>query len=211
MKSIFSNINSSNLARRTFLIATAGIAFAGCATIFSKTTQTVTINSNIQGAEVRIDGNVVGTTPYSGVVKKGSNAKTVLISKEGYQPQQIALNTAINPLLILSIVFWDLGTTDLISGAAWEYSPNSYYVNLIKAGKVSAVTDEIRIKEYAMVKRARLSDPNSEESKNLHAKFFSNKMDLKSFTAKLSELNRLSRSTVEFGESVWKFRDQLGS
>lgn len=184
---------------------------ASCATVFTGTSQTVTINSNVEGAEVRIDGNVVGTTPYSGKIRKGNNAKSVLISKQGYQSQQIALNTAINPVAILSIVFWDIGTTDFLSGAAWEYTPNSYYVNLLKKERSASNLREIRVKEYAMIKRRQLLDPDSTEAQALYAEFFSKHIGFDGFKAKLVKIGTENSSPVGFGENVWKWLETLES
>jgi hypothetical protein len=181
----------------------------GCATVFTGTSQTVSISSNIEGAEVRIDGNMVGTTPYSGKVRKGSGAKTVLISKPGYQSQQISLHSAINPVTIISIVFWDLGTTDFISGAAWEYVPNSYYVNLLKAERSASDTREIRVKEYAMLKYKKIVDPESSEARLLHAEFFASYVSLQSFQRKIRQIDASANSPVGFGESVWKWLEGL--
>ena len=41
------------------------------------------------------------------------------------------LDTKVDLVALLSI-FWDLGTTDLVSGAAYKYGQNSYFVELQK-------------------------------------------------------------------------------
>jgi hypothetical protein len=183
----------------------------GCATVFTGTNQMISINSNVEGAEVRIDGNVVGTTPYSGHVRKASGAKTVLISKPGYQSQQVSLHAAINPVAIMSIVFWDLGTTDFLSGAAWEYTPNSYYVNLLKADRSANSSQEIRVKEYAMVRHRQIVVPNSSEARALHAEFFSTRLSFAAFQKKIAEIDAQSTSTVGFGEGVWSWLEEQRS
>ncbi len=200
------------MPRKLFILfcgLVSALLLASCATVFTGTSQTVTINSNVEGAEVRIDGNVVGTTPYSGKVRKGNSAKSVLITKSGYQAQQISLNTAINPVTIISIVFWDLGTTDFLSGAAWEYSPNSYYVNLLKNEKSTSSARselrEIRLKEYAMVKHRQLLKRDSNEARALYTEFFEKYMVFESFQVKLAEIGAVNSSPVGFGENVWKW------
>src|SRR5947209_864860 len=71
----------------------------GCASIVNGTTQVVTIDSNVRGAEVAVDGMVVGRTPYTGPIKRGSST-TVRVSTAGFQPKTITLSTEVEP------IFW---------------------------------------------------------------------------------------------------------
>lgn len=128
------------------LIAAVLAAFtSSCATIISGTTQAVTIDSNVDGATVNIEGNVVGITPFAGKIPRKKEA-TATITKSGYETQVLTLTTAFNPVAVLSI-FWDYSTTDCLTGACWEYAPNAYYVDL----KPKDVT-ESAYKESATVK-----------------------------------------------------------
>jgi len=52
-----------------------------------------------------------------------------MVELEGYQTVTRNITTKYNPVALLSI-FWDYSTTDLISGAAFEYEPNAYYIKL---------------------------------------------------------------------------------
>ncbi|MFC1589508.1 PEGA domain-containing protein [Pseudomonadota bacterium] len=108
---------------------TGVIALAsGCASVISGTTQSVTIDSNPQGAEVSIDGAYIGATPIT--LKLAKNKKdTVSIKKEGYKSVSRDLTKTFDPVGIINI-FWDLSTTDFITGAAMEYEPNSYFFEL---------------------------------------------------------------------------------
>lgn len=106
-----------------------------CATIITGTTQAVTIDSNMKGADVKIDGNHVGVTPFSGKIRRQKEA-IAMVSMDGYSSQAIPLTSSFNSVAVLNI-FWDLSTTDFITGAVWEYAPSSYYANL----KPSGVTD----------------------------------------------------------------------
>ena len=47
---------------------------------------------------VRIDGNIVGTTPDSGKARKANSAKAALMTRSDCQSRQISLNTGINPV-----------------------------------------------------------------------------------------------------------------
>ncbi|PLA75022.1 PEGA domain-containing protein [Hydrogenovibrio sp. SC-1] len=101
---------------------------SGCATIISGTGQSVTFDSSPQGAEVYIDGAQVGSTPMTLKIEK-SKKDTVMIKKEGYKTLSRDLTKSFDSVALLN-VFWDLSTTDFITGAAMEYEPNSYFFEL---------------------------------------------------------------------------------
>lgn len=100
------------------------------ATIFHGTTQNISINSDPEGAEVYVDGQLMGTTPVTLTLKKGKY-KTIEIRKKCYKPVTLTFQKSFDPVAILNI-FWDLSTTDFLTGALWEYSPNHYFVKLQK-------------------------------------------------------------------------------
>lgn len=195
------------------LLASVGACFMlpGCASVFSGTTDIISINSSVQGAEVSIDGNVVGVTPWAGSIRKGRRAKVVMISKPGYQTQQLVLHTELDPLAIVSVVFWDLGTTDFLSGAAWEYSPKSYYANLLSEKATSQSVRELSIKQYAMVNREKLSSGAGAGAQALYNRYFKDSLSFAQFSAKISMISGESATPVEFGEKVWSWRQGMDS
>ena len=101
---------------------------AGCATVFKGSDQAISFNSEPEGAQVVIDGIPMGMTPTSLSLKK-NKFKTVLFKKDGFHTQSMALGTNYDAIALLN-VFWDSSTTDLITGNAYEYAPNSYFVKL---------------------------------------------------------------------------------
>ena len=52
-----------------------------------------------------------------------------MFKKEGYQAVTRELTKSYDPITMGSI-FWDLSITDFLSGAAMEYAPKSYYIEL---------------------------------------------------------------------------------
>ena len=108
----------------------------GCATVITGTSQVVTIDSNIKGADVMIDGNHVGVTPFSGKIRRQKDA-VAMVTMDGYAAQPVPLTTSFNSVAVLNI-FWDLSTTDFLTGAVWEYAPSSYYANLKPDGVADA-------------------------------------------------------------------------
>lgn len=111
----------------TSLLAST-ILMTGCATVISGTSESVTIDSSPQKAEVYIDGAMVGVTPMT--LKLEKNKKdSVMVKKEGFKPQSRELTKQYDPVTLVSF-FWDASTTDFITGAAMEYDPKSYYFEL---------------------------------------------------------------------------------
>lgn len=102
----------------------------GCASIIKGTDQVLTINSEPDGALVSIDGISVGVTPLATKVKKNS-ASVIMIKKDGYKVQTMPLDKKYDGIALINI-FWDLSTTDLITGAAFEYVPSTFHFQLKK-------------------------------------------------------------------------------
>ncbi len=126
-------------------VVALSLLISGCATIYSGTTQAINIDSDPGGASVQLNGEQVGETPWSGIVKKKRNIK-VDVEKVGYAREQMIIQGSFNPVALISI-FWDLGTTDFLTGAMWEYSPNSFYFKLAKKG----VSQELFRKEATLM------------------------------------------------------------
>jgi hypothetical protein len=108
--------------------------FAGCATIVKGTNQTVSINSNVNGAEVIVNGERVGVTPFTGPIKRKSGT-TVTVQKLGYQTKTITLTTEIESVFWGNIIIGGVlgSTTDLATGAMYYYAPATLEVDLVKA------------------------------------------------------------------------------
>lgn len=109
------------------LLATT-LVLTGCATIISGSNQTLTFNSNVEDVSVYVDGSLIGKTPVSAQFKK-NKAQTVMFKKEGYEPVTRSITKEFDPVAVLNI-FWDVSTTDFITGAVYEYSPNAIYVEM---------------------------------------------------------------------------------
>ena len=110
------------------LIGSSFVLLAGCATLISKTSESITIDSDPQQADVYIDGAMVGSTPLT--LKLEKNKKdTVMVKKKGYKTVSRDLTKSYDPVTLVS-VFWDLSTTDFLTGAAMEYNPKAYFFEL---------------------------------------------------------------------------------
>ncbi|MDX9740275.1 MAG: PEGA domain-containing protein [Gammaproteobacteria bacterium] len=112
------------------LMAVASIV-GGCATIFTGSTQEVSLQSNPSGATVMIDGRIMGETPLTARIDKTTN-RTLIVEKEGYKTFTTRMDTRMNPLFWGNIVIGGFlgSTTDAASGAVHEYSPSQFMISL---------------------------------------------------------------------------------
>lgn len=115
---------------RWFILVLAMVS-SGCATILDGSSQPVNIDSSPHGARIYVNGVEVGTTPLSMLMKR-SKSTMILAKKNGYEEQQLALQTKINNTFWVNILTGGpLGsTTDYASDAMIEYSPNMYHITL---------------------------------------------------------------------------------
>jgi len=103
----------------------------GCASIISSDHQTMSFNSTPDNAEVYIDGRLVGRTPVTVSLKK-TTTTNFEFRKEGYFPFNNHMEYGLNGWFWGNILFGGLfgSTTDSLTGAAYEYDENSYFIKL---------------------------------------------------------------------------------
>ncbi len=145
------------------LLKLAAVAFvaaltASCATIVKGGTQSMTVSSNVDGADVFLDGQKIGTTPFAGMVPKGKG--TLMVQKNGYKTQTISLSTSLEPIFWGNIIIGGtLGSiTDFASGAAFQYAPASYQVDLKSEAQTQADFERrVAARKFAMIYVDRIS------------------------------------------------------
>ncbi|WP_286815643.1 PEGA domain-containing protein [Marinobacter sp. UBA3607] len=117
--------------RQLILLAAITILSTGCASVVSGTDQKLTFNSEPEEATVTVSGRVLGKTPLTVPVDRASN-QSISFEKEGYKTHIAQLSTTTNPWFFGNIVLGGLvgSTTDGVSGAIHEYSPDQYFVTL---------------------------------------------------------------------------------
>ena len=105
----------------------------GCATIVHGNRQNVTINSEPQGASVKVDG-LKGKTPFSASLARNEDY-VVTIKKPGYKEEQIQINKHFSGLSIIGNILWLLVgvVIDFASGSAYNLSPTNIDMELEKA------------------------------------------------------------------------------
>ncbi|MCF7952071.1 MAG: PEGA domain-containing protein [Spirochaetaceae bacterium] len=120
--------------KKTFILVLLSllllVLFSSCATVFKGTTQEITFETSPSGAKVYLDGDMVGTTPVTMPLKK-NKYKSFRVELEGYQTIQRQMDKEYDLVALLNI-FWDYSTTDMLTGAAFEYAKNAYYIELQK-------------------------------------------------------------------------------
>ena len=129
------------MKRMVVMAASALFLATGCATMFNQETQNLTFNSTPDSADIEVNGTVLGRTPWTGPVKRGSE-QAVLISKDGYEPKQIQLKGEISGWVVANAL-WGLPgllstAVDVGNGAGYSYGQGAYHVTL--ASKGSATT-----------------------------------------------------------------------
>jgi len=113
--------------KKTILLSIGlGMAFmfSGCATIFSGTTEKISVNSNPSNIKFKLD-QAEYMTPSVITVKRENEDK--LIQVENPQCKKtIVLNKKINPVFFVNILSGGVfgSTTDYLTGAMWKYNDN---------------------------------------------------------------------------------------
>lgn len=122
--------------------------FTSCATLFCKK-RTVTVTSDVDGADVFIGSKYVGKTPFSYETKK--TKMTITVQKEGYEPQEILTNRSIKPIVWLDCLAGGIpGIVDLCSGKYYKYKETDYFVSL-KDPSINQAHNERINKKYEWV------------------------------------------------------------
>ena len=113
------------------------ISTSGCATLFTGSSDNIIFESDPSGAEIVIDGLVVGRTPTTVSVKRpGLGDKQVTLRLDGYSPVTFTLTKSFNTIAILNLsnVFgWGI---DVLTGAVMKYDKQLYNVDMSR-GSVS--------------------------------------------------------------------------
>lgn len=117
------------------LIISFVVSSSGCATIVHGNRQLVTINSEPEGATVKIDG-LKGKTPYSTSLARNQDY-IANISKEGYKDEQVQITKSFSGLAIIGNILWLLigVIVDFASGSAYNLNPTKVNVELEKANE----------------------------------------------------------------------------
>jgi len=145
-----------------FGLLTIMLVLCSCATIMNGRSQQIRVDSNVHGATVRIDNVVVGYTPFVGEIPRGRKNRVITVEAPdgSRQPQMMLVGfDQMKSLgnLLLGLVYFSLFsmTTDYITGAVYEYSPDAFYFHLLD--EYGNNTDEMLIRKYAMLYHSQIA------------------------------------------------------
>jgi hypothetical protein len=123
---------------KKIIVLMLSMSIIGCATVIKGTDQNITFKTEPEGAKVTVSGRVLGLTPLTANVEKGKN-QSFTFEKEGYKTFTGQLSTSTEGVTFIAVLAGLSGffstTTDSVTGAIHEFSPDQYYVTLVKDGK----------------------------------------------------------------------------
>lgn len=107
------------------------LLLSGCATLFSDPEDEITFTTDPKGAEVYLNGDLAGKTPFSlKVEREFSKTMIIVIKKKGYKTKEFMLKNTLNTAAIFNLTSAPSWTTDAISGNMMEYDPKKYLITL---------------------------------------------------------------------------------
>ncbi len=130
-----------------FCLLALGLGIGGCATIFGEQFDSMTLNSEPEGADVYWRGEHIGKTPFTYQMKRQTAASYLEFAKVGYEDKRIDLARKVEPTAWFNLGFLILAPssvgTDVSTGAMWEYAPKSYVAKLMPAGRAEIWNERV--------------------------------------------------------------------
>ena len=138
-------------------IIALSVVINGCATILTGSTDTISFDSDPEGAKIMMDGLKIGKTPTSITLKRpGFSNKEVIMQLEGYEDRRFILQKEFNAIAILNFAGWVGWLIDIGTGSVFKYSRKDYDMDLEPKA--------YNIKELQKDTLGRLIVPNDEGS-----------------------------------------------
>jgi len=121
------------------ILVTFMLVMSSCSSIMSGTTQKVTITSNINGCDIRINGNSVGKTPTTVRIKR-EDRMHLIVTKSGYEDYNTTMETKLDPWFWGNIILGGVigSTTDFALGSTHLLDPDTIHIQMYKKGKNSS-------------------------------------------------------------------------
>lgn len=183
---------------KLFLSACLLFMLSACGTIFTGWTQSVSFDSNVAGTSIYINGIKKCQTPCQIPLARQNNDQVIIARAPGYKEQQLTILRGVNIVSLLNLFSIPSWTTDVASGAVWEYHPNAFYVDM-----VPLYPKDPKTVTYPHFQTPTFSLQSKQESKIRHYVLFNHAaLTAESFqnggeyTAGLTELSHLSTSVI---------------
>jgi hypothetical protein len=105
------------------------ISVSGCGTLFSGTSELVTITSLPEKAKVYVNGLYIGVTPVPTSLKRDQD-HSVIVKKDGYEDASAVLTRKFNAVSILNTISILCWIVDAVTGGMWKFDRNVISVEL---------------------------------------------------------------------------------
>jgi len=110
----------------------AAIGLSGCATVFTGTSDQISVSTEPSGAKLYLNGNDMGRTPITVPVSRSLGTTMMSVKKPGFEDKTFALQSSFNTIAILDIFLWPTFIIDAATGSIVKYSQTSYNLELEK-------------------------------------------------------------------------------
>ncbi len=108
-----------------------GFSTTGCGTLLTGSHDDIVFESEPSGAEIVIDGFVVGQTPTTVPVKRaGFGSRQVTLRLDGYEPTNFVLSKGLNLVSVLNLVNILGWGVDAVTGSVMQYDRRMYDIKL---------------------------------------------------------------------------------
>lgn len=105
------------------------LTFSGCGTLFTGTSELVTISSEPEKGKVYVNGTYIGLAPASASLKRDQD-HVIVVKKEGYEDASATLTRKFNAVAILNTVGLLCWIVDAVTGGMWKFDRNMISVQL---------------------------------------------------------------------------------
>jgi hypothetical protein len=116
------------------MVVVSVFSLSGCATIVNGTNQTVEIRTAPHGADVLVDGRLVGTSPVKAEMRRGQS-HIVRVEKEGYVSETTMTTTKWNSKPFMNVLVGPASgmfmMVDLATDAGVDVSPRAVAVDMV--------------------------------------------------------------------------------
>jgi|SRR5690554_6879304 len=190
------------------------LLISSCSSIINGRTQEISIHSNVDGADVVLNGYNLGTTPVNRVTIKREEKYHLIVKKDGYKEYSSVLHTKFDKWFWGNIVIGGVigSTTDALTGTTHLLDPNTLYVKLAPLKEESVLKDKSKedstLKDFLMTSYSQLKrDINTGNGDYLHSLMkMLNYKDKKELLRKLKAILELQDSIPGFVSEVMKLK-----
>lgn len=202
-----------NLFIRVSFLILISFFLQSCSSIINGTTQQISVNSNVQGAQVYVDGVTLGTTPLINARIKRKDTSFLVVKKEGYKDYQQTLQTKFDNWFWGNIIIGGLvgSTTDLVSGTTHLLDPNTLFIQLepINGNSLNRdVSKDEKVRSFVMTTYSQITnDIKAGRGDYLNSLYKMLEISKENESKTLNELKEILKrkvTIVEFSEEVVK-------